>query len=513
MDLFYFFIHKAILKLKPGGILSFITTNYWVTKSKKTGIKLLKPHILDDCFIRQYIDLSSLKMFKGAKGQHNCIFIMQKKTKRERSDNENRSMEIIKIIKKKEIHQLDDDYNEKVFTDLYYGNLTKYAMKYESAITNKDLNPEGSWNLVYPGEVKKIVNAIEKRCLKNGVIRLLRDYFVVRNGLIFIKDEIFILNKEKNLKIEDDDLSVQVNGKYLRLSEKEKKRLKIIYKSKSIKPYGHDQDIPARYAIYFNKNQIKSNTINIRNEKLEEEFPVLTAYLKQYESDLKDILINAKENPYDLYFPRRGAYIRNLEQKNDEFKESLIDLEPLYDKAKKIFFKYISNENIFGYAESSYYATSDTYFLWPKIPVMPIRYPFLLAYLNSKLVRFLFKAKNIKIKRSKTKLEDELPIPNMKAFDSEKEKQIVELINILSSFLIDLNNSTSTIPVNSFKNKLREFENSMSFLKDDLIPSIYSALERKNGIFVQNSIDNLIFHLFDLKEKEIDYLTNKYYQF
>ncbi len=63
MDLFYFFIHKAILKLKPGGILSFITTNYWITKSKKTGIKLLKPHILDECFMRQYIDLSSLKMY------------------------------------------------------------------------------------------------------------------------------------------------------------------------------------------------------------------------------------------------------------------------------------------------------------------------------------------------------------------------------------------------------------------------------------------------------------------
>ena len=30
MDLFYFFIHIGILKLNPGGILSFITTNYWI---------------------------------------------------------------------------------------------------------------------------------------------------------------------------------------------------------------------------------------------------------------------------------------------------------------------------------------------------------------------------------------------------------------------------------------------------------------------------------------------------
>ena len=33
MDLFYFFVHLGIEKLKPGGLLSYITTNYWVTKS------------------------------------------------------------------------------------------------------------------------------------------------------------------------------------------------------------------------------------------------------------------------------------------------------------------------------------------------------------------------------------------------------------------------------------------------------------------------------------------------
>ena len=79
MDLFYFFIHLGIEKLNPGGFLSFITTNYWITKSKKTGIKLLKPHVLEKCFLRQYIDLTHLRVFEGAKGQHNCIIVLQKK--------------------------------------------------------------------------------------------------------------------------------------------------------------------------------------------------------------------------------------------------------------------------------------------------------------------------------------------------------------------------------------------------------------------------------------------------
>ena len=77
MDLFYYFIHLGIHKLNPGGILSYITTNYWITKSKKTGIKLLKPHIIDECFLLQYIDLSLIKIFRDALGQHNCIFMLQ----------------------------------------------------------------------------------------------------------------------------------------------------------------------------------------------------------------------------------------------------------------------------------------------------------------------------------------------------------------------------------------------------------------------------------------------------
>ena len=87
---------------------------------------------------------------------------------------------------------------------------------------------------------------------------------------------------------------------------------------------------------------------------------------------------------------------------------------------KKIFLKYISNENIFGFSDSSYFATSDTYFLWPKNSEtkLELDYTFLLAYLNSKLVYFLFKAKNISIKRSKTKLEYGLPVPNINNFNS-----------------------------------------------------------------------------------------------
>ena len=96
-------------------------------------------------------------MFQGAKGQHNCIFILQKKSQKEKRQNTDRSVEILKITKKKEYKQLDSEYNVKAFKNLMERNLTKHVIKYKSAVTNKDLNPEGSWNLLYPVEVKKIV--------------------------------------------------------------------------------------------------------------------------------------------------------------------------------------------------------------------------------------------------------------------------------------------------------------------------------------------------------------------
>ena len=476
MDLFYYFIHHGISKLKSGGILSYITTNYWITKSQKTGVKLLKPHILNDCYIVQYIDLSKLKPFKDATGQHNCIFVLQKKTEQEKLQNMDKSIEIIQIIGNRRINESEQDFNKRVFTDLIQEKESRNIIKYTSALTNNDLDRESSWYLLYPEEIKKIVDKIENKCKKDGRISLLSDFFIIRNGIIFIKDEIFTLNKDKDLKIENGDFFVKINEKFVKLSNKEKNRLKKLFKSKSIKPFGYDESELAGYAIYFNKNDYENlNDIN-RNKKIEKEYPVLAKYLRQHEKQLRETLINAKENPEDIYFPRRGAFVREM-NKNDE--EKLTDLEPYYDDHKKIFFKYISNKNLFGYSEDPYFATSDTYFLWPKFAEDELEYPFFVAYLNSKLVYFLFKAKNISIKRSKTKLENQLPFPNIKLFTSEEDQ----------------------LKISSIKQHVSNLLN-----KETL------SLREKNNPFFQKAINSLFFQLFEINEQEIDNLLNKYYK-
>ncbi|MFX0187373.1 MAG: Eco57I restriction-modification methylase domain-containing protein [Candidatus Hodarchaeota archaeon] len=510
MDLFYFFIHLGILKLNPGGILSFITTNYWITKSEKTGIKLLKPHILDECFLLQYVDLSRLKLFKGAEGQHNCVFVIQKKNEQEKVQSIDKPIEIIQVRKKKDCNISDKLFNKNIFKNLIKNADSNDILRYESALNNRKLKREGSWNLIYPQEVKEIVDKIENFCSINSDISFLRDYFIIRNGLIFIKDNIFILNEGDNLKIKHNEYFVKVNNQFLKLSEVEKDRLKKIYKSKSIRHYGYIHNDNEGYAIYFNKNEFPFYEVNKRNQLYDKKYPVLTAYLKQFEKELREILIIAKENPNDFYFPRRGTSIRMFEK---AFKDKLIDLEPLYENSKKIFLKYISTKNIFGYSDSPYFATSDTYFLWPRFSEEKINYRFILAYLNSRLVHFLFKAKNIQIKRSKTKLEYGLPIPNLEKFQSAEDLAIISLIRFLISWLIELHCSSKKHNLNNFSLKLKNLRYFSIFNQIDLMADIKVALKYNDEDFIQKIIDELFFQLFKLNIEEINYLLNKYYFF
>jgi len=505
MDLFYYFIHLGIEKLNPGGFLSYITTNYWITKSQKTGIKFLKPHIINECYLLQYIDLSNLTLFKGAKGQHNCIFVLQKKDNKEKINRVNKSIEIVQVKKKNDSTLLNNLYNKKIFNELSAG-INKNSRRYTSAINNYDLKKDKSWNLLYSQEIKKVVDKIEDHCKKNGKISLLNDYFLIRNGLILIKDEIFILKEDNRLKIENDNIFLRINGKFLKLNEDEKARLKKIYKSKSIRPYGYCTNDYQGFVIYFNRNEFENNNSELRNRKYETKYPNLTKYLLKYKSELRSILINAEENPENLYFPRRGSFIRKSNKKE------LIDLEPFYENSEKIFFKFILKDNIFGYSENPYYATSDTYFLWPKIPFSEIDYYFILAYLNSKIVNFLFKAKNISIKRSKTKIEHGLPIPFLKKFNSEKEQSIIALIRLLTSYLIKSNNILYQIEEIKLKNEIINLNYFSFFEISQLKAKIFDGMEKHDNILIQRVIDELIFQLFNLDMDEINILLEKYYE-
>jgi len=504
MDLFYFFIHLGIEKLNPGGLLSFITTNYWLTKSKKTGIKYLKPHITNDCFMMHYIDLSRIKVFKDAKGQHNCIFVLQKKNSLEKEKKIDKHIQITQLNKNQDFKADSRQYNERLFSKILDNSNHNSIKKYTSGLTNNDISLQNNWNLLYPRDIKEVIKQIESFCMKNKNLNLLGDYFSIRNGLILIKDDIFILKENEQIIFDEDDIFIKIYDEFVKLNPLEKKRLKKIYKSRAVKPYGYLLEEQEGYLLFFNKSDFEQFDIRERDIQISKLYPNLSKYLKQFEQELKETLENANENRNDFYFPRRGNLIRQNRDKR------LVNLEPLYDNSPKIFFKFISKENIFGYALDQYYATSDTYFLWPR---KPTEFPllFLLAYLNSNIVTFIFKSKSLAVKRSKTKIENGIPLPTSSKFKTKEKHSIIELIQYLTKWLV-----YSANPIKqSYNYKLNNQFDSIHYFSTaknlSYKEKIIKSFKDKDVESIQEFINNLFYQLFDLDGNRLDYLMKKYY--
>jgi hypothetical protein len=75
MDYFYFFFHGALDYAKDGGVVAFITTNYWYTAQ---GALKLRIDLKQRSAIHCLINFNELSIFESALGQHNCITILKK---------------------------------------------------------------------------------------------------------------------------------------------------------------------------------------------------------------------------------------------------------------------------------------------------------------------------------------------------------------------------------------------------------------------------------------------------
>ncbi|MGC8622318.1 MAG: HsdM family class I SAM-dependent methyltransferase, partial [Caldisphaera sp.] len=120
MDIFYFFIHLAINLCRNGGLIGFITTDYYTTA---TGGTKLRTNIKNKTSVVQIIDFNEFKVFKSALGQHNMITILTK------TKNYNKPAKVI-IVKKKGYATLDSFYNiingndkETEYKDINQNNL------------------------------------------------------------------------------------------------------------------------------------------------------------------------------------------------------------------------------------------------------------------------------------------------------------------------------------------------------------------------------------------------------
>ncbi len=75
MDLFYFFFHLGLDALKDGGVLTFITTNYYPTAD---GAIKLRKDFYERTNIVRLINFGEITVFDSARGQHNLITILER---------------------------------------------------------------------------------------------------------------------------------------------------------------------------------------------------------------------------------------------------------------------------------------------------------------------------------------------------------------------------------------------------------------------------------------------------
>lgn len=453
MDLFYWFIILGIHKLKPGGRLGYITTRYWIDKGEKTGVETLKKHILDECYIREIIDLRNVTVFLSATGQENIIFVLERKSKKTVDKNIN----IFRINQRPSKGECllsnctfergycenDQEYleclcsHEPMWDDLLYDkshSLSKYISAFQSARKTADLKYNRSWDVFYPakGIIKEIMDSIQENCSQSvektdplgnvytefDMVKYVKDFFIIRVGVLTTIDEVFILPSDV-LKIEKGEyllkLESSINMKrsqkqtlvalyegeidskgyvWLQLSEIEKQRLMNLYKTPSIYQHGLDVSKAVGKLLFF------------EDESLFQKCPVLIKYLQQYKTD-----IIAKLEEYNELTPSRPNKWITLRRSAsitlpDRRKRVLFQF---YRSKPKIFYNYrVGNNNIFGFTNKHMVAATDMYFFHKYGDKINTYY--VLAYLNSKIMTFYFKERPIALQRQKSNVENDIPI-------------------------------------------------------------------------------------------------------
>ena len=79
MDYWYYFLHKSIESISKSGIISFITSRYWINS---TGAKKIIKHVSEETSFLNIVDIGKLKVFDNVVGHH-MISILTKDTSRD----------------------------------------------------------------------------------------------------------------------------------------------------------------------------------------------------------------------------------------------------------------------------------------------------------------------------------------------------------------------------------------------------------------------------------------------
>ncbi|NQS90729.1 Eco57I restriction-modification methylase domain-containing protein [Patescibacteria group bacterium] len=390
MDIFYFFFHRSLDLLKDKGILSFISTNYYVTAA---GAVKLRKDFHDRASILHLINFNELKIFPSALGQHNMITILKKgKYDIEAKNCITNQVGIANHGVLYSIVNFQDelsDYFDVKQNDLY--DTDRFYIRIRGALIQGD------------NKIGKILCKMQSSGISLGVICNINqgivsgcDYVSGRNisklgnvGNVKKGDGIFVLD----LKNKRDRRCIES------FSEKEKQLLRPFFKNSDIKRYWCKTD-PEKLLIYY-ENKLDSNA-----------YPNLYAHLCKFQNILKERLETYQEKYHWTALHRA--------------RKELIFVKP------KIVVPYRSKINCFAYSEDEWFCRSDSYVITEKDKTYKVKY--ILALLSSKLYYLWLYFKG---KRKGDVLElFQIPLSeiSIKQAASKEQDLFIENVNKILSF-------------------------------------------------------------------------------
>jgi adenine-specific DNA-methyltransferase len=190
MDYFYYFIEKGIDLLEDNGILTYITTNYWLKADYATK---LRDKIKRETNFR-YINNYNTSVFKNAPGQHNFVFSLKK------SKDENK-------------FELIDQGEKSISTNsLIYNNINKIILAPTDVL--KELREVYNKRTHILGELLNINQGIVSGCDKAFVFKEYKEVFYE-----YLKPFYKNKNIHKYVVDESSDFWILYMDRYARVSE------------------------------------------------------------------------------------------------------------------------------------------------------------------------------------------------------------------------------------------------------------------------------------------------------
>lgn len=390
MDLLYFFFHLGLDLANDDGIVSFITTNYYITAD---GAKKLREDLKKRSNIKNIINFNEKKVFDSAKGQHNMITLLSK--------GKHQEDEMCNIITFRNPGNLfnddlrnmlndnysDDDYIKKSISNkvIYYGNNNYLDIRNNYSSDSKE---------------SKIISALSKCKTK------LENVSVLYQGLVSGA------NKVGNANLEKLDLSSNIiagDGIFI-LDLKNDRDVSLIktfndYEKNLLRPYYKNSDI---YKYYCSKENTKVVIYIDRDEKDISKIPNIYKHLNKFKPLLSQRreTLNGVAEFYQLQWPRS---------------------EDIFTQPK-ILLPYRSKSNDFAFCDIDWYFSTDCYCLINS-DINELKY--LLGILNTKVYNVWFKtmgkAKGDMLEFMPTML-NETPIIQMNSNDKQK---VIDLVNII----------------------------------------------------------------------------------